>query len=144
MKERYFASEVVRSLRHFGCWAYKIPDPLSYEVRRTMPRPFDILFVGKYSGGLELKVARPGIRLEQHQVKALRAVARSGGVAGVLVYAGRCEAYFVPVSVLRLSRMGHLGSKALRRDGILIRKERGVWDFSKVFEKWSGVRRVAS
>lgn len=48
MKEAIFVSEVMRSLRHFGFWAFKIPDaPITKELlkltRFTMAKPCDIV-----------------------------------------------------------------------------------------------------
>lgn len=48
MKEATFVSEIVRSLRHYGFWAFKIPDaPITKELlkitRFTMAKPCDIV-----------------------------------------------------------------------------------------------------
>lgn len=47
MKEAHFSTEVVRSVRHYGGWAYKIPDaPITKAIlkitRFTAAKPFDI------------------------------------------------------------------------------------------------------
>ena len=60
MKEATFTTEVIRSLRHFGFWAFKIPDaPITKELlkitRFTMAKPCDIvacLPVGVISDGV--------------------------------------------------------------------------------------------
>lgn len=48
MKEQHFATEVIRSLRHVGFWAWKIPDaPITKELlkitRFTAAKPCDII-----------------------------------------------------------------------------------------------------
>jgi hypothetical protein len=48
VKEAVFVTEVIRSLRHFGFWAFKIPDaPITKELlkitRFTMAKPCDIV-----------------------------------------------------------------------------------------------------
>lgn len=48
MKEAKFTTEIVRSLRHYGGWAYKIPDaPITKEIlkitRFTAAKPCDIV-----------------------------------------------------------------------------------------------------
>lgn len=130
MKEKYFVREVVASLKKYGLWAYKIPDPMSYEARKTVPRPFDVVFIGHVSGGLEVKVGRPGARLERHQVYALRTLSRYG-VSGVLVYTGRCRAYFVPAKYLRTL---YLGKKFIQKYGVLVPKRDGIWEFRGIFK----------
>jgi penicillin-binding protein-related factor A (putative recombinase) len=48
MKEAFFTTEIVRSIRHHGGWAYKIPDaPITKEImkitRFTAAKPCDIV-----------------------------------------------------------------------------------------------------
>lgn len=92
MKEAKFTTEIVRSLRHHGGWAYKIPDaPITKEIlkitRFTAAKPcdivscFDSLFVGIETKQLK-KWEALGIRhFEKEQIEGMTNIIANGGRA---------------------------------------------------------------
>lgn len=92
MKEATFNSEVVKSFKQGGCFAYKIGDPMFNSAARFAdPRPFDIFFFAEGRAGAieskQIKKWQPfGIaELAKHQREALDLVEGLGHFALVFL-----------------------------------------------------------
>lgn len=102
MKEAVFVTEVIRSLRHFGFWAFKIPDaPITKELlkitRFTMAKPCDIIAclpVGVISDGVFVAIECKQFKkwksfsirdMRPAQVEQLSAIEDHGGSAWVFL-----------------------------------------------------------
>lgn len=96
MKEAQFTTETVRSIRHHGGWAYKIPDaPITKEIlkitRFTNAKPCDI--VASYQGGfvaVETKQFKKWKALSKNdfrpeQIDGMTKIVASGGRAFVFL-----------------------------------------------------------
>lgn len=96
MKEAKFTTEVVRSLRHYGGWAYKIPDaPITKEIlkitRFTAAKPsdivscFDSLFVAIETKQLKTWKALSIRDFRPEQIEGLTDIVANKGRAFVFV-----------------------------------------------------------
>lgn len=96
LKEAFFSTEIVRSLRHHGGWAYKIPDaPITKEIlkitRFTNAKPCDIVsafgikFVAIETKQLKEWKALSKRDFRPEQLEALTAIIKQGSRAFAFV-----------------------------------------------------------
>lgn len=96
MKEAFFSTETIRSIRHFGGWGYKIPDaPITKEIlkitRFTNAKPCDIVacFDGKFVA-VETKQFKKWKALSRHdfrpeQIEGMTNIVANNGRAFVFL-----------------------------------------------------------
>lgn len=96
MKEAFFSTETIRSIRHFGGWGYKIPDaPITKEIlkitRFTNAKPCDIVACfGPTFVAIETKQFKKWKALSKNdfrpeQIKGLTDIVDQGGRAFVFL-----------------------------------------------------------
>jgi hypothetical protein len=95
MREAQFSTEVTRSLKAAGAWAWKIPDqPVSWTFRHTRfaaEKPCDILFCYRSKfGAIESKQMKKfeafGLRhMRDSQIRNLDEISERGGIAYVFL-----------------------------------------------------------